>query len=154
MLRTLAPYVFLAACASGGSGNGVTSPAPAVNEEFTLAPGQTTSVEGTNVRLTFERVSEDSRCAVDVTCVWEGDAVVVLKVKLEAEEVTREVHTQGGASRSRQAPAGDYTVTLVRLDPAPRSTAPIEASAYRATLLVARNDAASLAVLTVAAARH
>lgn len=137
MLRLLSLPLFLAACASGG-GTGSTSPTPAVNEEFTLAPGQTANVRGTNLRLTFERVSEDSRCPTDVTCVWEGDAVVVLKVKIAAEEATREVHTQGGEPRSRKAPAGDYVVTLVRLDPAPRSTAAIEASAYRATLLVAR----------------
>ena len=134
MLRALSPFLFLAACASGGA----TAPTPAVNEEFTLAPGQTAGVKGTNLRLTFERVSEDSRCPVDVTCIWEGDAVVVLKVKVDAEEVTREVHTQGGEPRSRKAPAGDFVVTLVRLDPAPRSSAPIEPSAYRATLLVAR----------------
>jgi hypothetical protein len=136
MLRAMTPFVFLAACASAGNGPG--TPTPAVNEEFTLAPGQTAGVEGTNLRLTFEKVSEDSRCPVDVTCIWEGDAVVVLKVKTEADEVTREVHTQGGEPRSRKAPAGDYVVTLVKLEPAPRSTAPIEPSAYRATLLVAR----------------
>lgn len=137
MLRLLSLPLFLAACASGG-GNAPTSPTPALNEEFTLAPGQTAAVSGTNVRLTFERVSEDSRCPTDVICFWEGDAVVVLKVKVEAEEATREVHTQGGEPRSRKAPAGDYVVTLIRLAPAPRSTAAIEASAYRATLLVAR----------------
>ena len=75
-----------------------------MNEEFALAPGQTATVSGTSVRLTFERVSEDSRCPTDVTCIWEGDAVVVLKVKAEADEATREVHTQGGESRSRKAP--------------------------------------------------
>lgn len=137
MLRAMTPFLFLAACASGG--NGPSMPTPAVNEEFTLAPGQTAGVSGTSIRLTFERVSEDSRCPVDVTCIWEGDAVVVLKVKIEADEVTREVHTQGGEPRSRRAPAGEYVVTLVRLDPAPRSTAAIEPSAYRATLVVSRD---------------
>ena len=137
MLRLMTLPLFLAACASGG-GNAPTSPTPGLNEEFTLAPGQTANVNGTNVRVTFDRVSGDSRCPTDVTCVWEGDAVVVLNVKVGAEEATREVHTQGGEPRSRTAPAGEYVVTLVRLDPAPRSTATIEASAYRATLLVAR----------------
>ena len=136
MLRALSPFVFLAACASGGSGP--SSPTPAVNEEFTLAPGQTAAINGAGVRVTFERVSEDSRCPVDVTCIWEGDAVVVLKVKTDAEEVTREVHTQGGEPRSRKAPVGEYVVTLVRLEPAPRSGAPIDPAAYRATLMVAR----------------
>ena len=138
MLRVMTPLLFLAACASGG-GNGPTSPTPSLNEEFVLAPGQTAAVNGTNVRLTFERVKEDSRCPTDVTCVWEGDAVVVLKVKAEAEEETREVHTQGGEPRSRKAPAGDYVVTLIRLQPAPRSTSTIEASAYRATLRLDRD---------------
>jgi len=136
MLRLMTPFLFLAACASGSSGPG--TPTPAVNEEFTLAPGQTAGIDGTNLRLTFEGVTEDSRCPVDVTCIWEGDAVVILKVKVEADEVTREVHTQGGAERSRTAPAGSYVVSLLRLDPAPRSSEPIEASAYRATLRVAR----------------
>jgi len=137
LLRALTPLLFLAACASGGA-NAPTPPSPSLNEEFTLAPGQSATVNGTNVRLTFDRVKEDSRCPTDVTCIWEGDAVVVLKVRAAAEEATREVHTQGGDTRSRKARAGDYMVTLVRLDPAPRSTAPIEAPAYRATLLVAR----------------
>ena len=139
MLRLMILPLFLAACVSAG-GNAPASPTPALNEEFTLAPGQTATVNGANLRLTFDRVSQDSRCPKDVNCIWEGDAVVVLKVKAEAEETTREVHTQGGGSRSRQAPVGDYVVTLVRLDPAPRSTAAIEASAYRATLLVGRDD--------------
>jgi hypothetical protein len=137
MLRALTPLLFLAACASGG-GNAPTSPTPTLNEEFTLSPGQTAAVNGTNVRLTFDRVREDSRCPTDVTCAWEGDAVVVLKVRVEAEEATREVHTQGGQPRLRKAPAGDYVVTLVRLEPEPRSTTTIDASAYRATLLVGR----------------
>jgi hypothetical protein len=142
MLRLMTLPLFLAACASSGSNDPTSAPTPAVNEEFTLSPGQTATVNGTNVRLTFDRVSEDSRCPTDVTCIWEGDAVVVLKVKVEAEEATREVHTQGGASRSRSARAGDYVVTLIRLEPAPRSTGAIEPSAYRATLRVGSSDSA------------
>lgn len=138
MLRMIAPLLFLAACASGG-GTAPTSPTPALNDEFILAPGQTALVKDTEVRITFDRVSEDSRCPTDVTCIWEGDAVVVLRVKAAADEATREVHTQGDPPRSRRAPAGDYVVTLVRLDPAPLSTAPVAASAYRATLRVGRD---------------
>jgi hypothetical protein len=135
MLRFVAPFVFMAACASGG----VDSPtAPAVNEEFTLAPGQTAAVAGTSLRVTFEAVRDDSRCPTDVTCIWEGDATVVLKVKDGGDESSRELHTHQDGERSREAPAGEHTLTLVKLDPAPSSTRPIEASAYRATLKVAR----------------
>ena len=135
MLRDVAPFVFLAACASGG----ISSPTrPAVNEEFTLAPGQTAEVAGTPLQLTFQSVRDDSRCPADVTCIWEGDATVVLKVKDGTDETTQELHTNEGGNRSRKVPAGDYTISLVRLDPATDSTRPIEAAAYRATLRVAR----------------
>ena len=135
MLRLVAPFILLAACASGG----VDSPtAPAVNEEFTLRPGQTAAVSGTPLRITFESVRDDSRCPTDVTCIWEGDATVVLKVAVDAEENVREVHTNEGGERSRKVPAGDFVISLERLDPLPRSTQPIEASAYRVTLRVAR----------------
>jgi hypothetical protein len=137
MLRMITPLLFLAACASGG-GTAPTSPTPAVDEEFVLAPGQAAVVKDTNLRLTFDQVKDDSRCPTDVTCIWEGDATVVLRVKA-ADEVIRELHTQGDPPRSRKAPAGDYVVTLVRLDPAPRSTATVEQSAYRATLRVGRD---------------
>ena len=134
MFRYFVPFVFLAACASGGVD---TPTAPAVNEEFTLAPGQTAAVAGTSLRVTFEVVRDDSRCPTDVNCVWEGDATVVLKVKDGADESSKELHTHQGGEGSREATAGEHTITLVKLDPAPNSTRPIEASAYRATLKVA-----------------
>jgi hypothetical protein len=136
MFRAIAPFVLLAACASGGTGPA--TPTPAVNEEFTLAPGQTAGVEGTSLSVTFERVTDDSRCPIDVTCIWEGDATVVLKVKNGTEEETREVHTQGGEPRSRKTRAGEHVITLVRLEPVPREGVPVEQSAYRATLLVGK----------------
>ena len=135
MFRFVAPLVLLAACASGGVD---TPTAPAVNEEFTLAPGQTAAVTGTSLRLTFEAVRDDSRCPTDVNCIWEGDATVVLKVKDGTDEATRELHTHQGGTGSNEAPAGEHTITLVKLDPAPVSTRSIEASAYRATLRVSR----------------
>lgn len=135
MFRAITPILFVAACASGG----VESPTtPAVNEEFTLRPGQAAEVNGTAVRITFDKVTDDSRCPTDVTCIWEGDATVHLKVKTQADEVTAQVHTNEGGERSRKVAAGDFVVTLLRLEPAPRSTQPIEAGAYRVTLRVGR----------------
>ena len=137
MVRFILPYLFLAACASGG----VESPtAPAVNEEFTLQPGQTAAVAGTALRVTFDAVRDDSRCPTDVTCIWEGDATVVLRVKVDSDEAVRELHTNEGGERSRKVPAGGFVIALERLDPAPRSTQPIEPSAYRVTLRVSRAE--------------
>lgn len=49
--------------------------------EVTLPLGEEVRV-GDALRLVFTRVVEDSRCPVDVTCVWEGNAVVEIGVAL------------------------------------------------------------------------
>lgn len=116
-----------------------TSPAAAraarVGEPFTLAPGETAQVEGTGFAVTFESVSADSRCPSGVTCVWEGDAVVLVSAR-PATTSPRELHTSGRFAT--EAEVDGYSVRLVELAPVPRSDASPAPSAYRATLLVAR----------------
>ena len=47
---------------------------PAMDEEFTLKVGQKVTVKDTNLTVRFVAVAEDSRCPVDVTCAWAGNA--------------------------------------------------------------------------------
>jgi hypothetical protein len=114
-----------------------TSPAAArasrVGEPFTLAPGETAQVEGTGFAVTFESVSADSRCPSDVTCVWEGDAVVLVSLR-PATTSPRELHTSGRFAT--EAEVDGYRVRLVELAPVPRSGASPAPSAYRLTLVV------------------
>jgi len=106
-------------------------------DPFTLAPGETVQVEGTGLRVTFESVGADSRCPVDVTCVWEGDAVVVVSVRpAEAAPARHELHTSG--RYPNEVDAGGYGVRLVDLAPVPRAGAYPAPGDYRATLLVTR----------------
>jgi hypothetical protein len=83
------------------------------------------------VRLTLKGVSDDSRCPVDVTCMWEGDAKVSVEVITPSPRAQHELHT--AARESREAEHGAYRITLVKLEPAPRSTATISQADYRAT---------------------
>jgi hypothetical protein len=130
---SLAVLVLLASCSTSPS-----APRPVgLAERFTLAPGQTAQVEGTGLHVTFESVSADSRCPVDVTCVWEGDAVVIVSVQATGSaRVQHELHTSG--RYPTEADAGDYHVRLVEVAPVPRSGAPPAPGDYRVTLLVSR----------------
>jgi hypothetical protein len=94
----------------------------------------------TGIALTFERVVADSRCPVDVNCVWAGEIRVALKLAspqtgappLELELSTREpIATARGievellgalpAPNSKRAiAAADYLITL-RVTPAPKA---------------------------------
>jgi len=85
---------------------------------FTLAPGQTAAVKGAGASITFKRVLDDSRCPVDVTCVWAGDARI---------EVT--ISRNGGADDTRilnitppkhEAVVGNLRIRFVSLAPIPR----------------------------------
>ena len=129
----------MAAClAVAACGNKVNAPSEdkvPLGREFTLAVGQSAVVEG-DVRLTLKSVTDDSRCPVDVSCVWEGDAKVAVEVITPTPRAEHELHTTG--RESHEAKHGDYRITLVKLEPARRSTATISPGDYRATLVVVR----------------
>jgi hypothetical protein len=117
--------LFALACGSGAS-----EPS-GLNQETELSPGQTAVVGA--LRITFAGVTGDSRCPVDVVCVWEGDAVARLAVSQPpGDPETRDLHT----ASPRSATFGDFRIELVRLDPAPRSTQTIPPDGYRLVVRV------------------
>lgn len=117
------------------------SPAPpqqqgqASTREITLRVGETTFVE--NIEIRFGGVLEDSRCPVDVACVWAGNAQVALGVgpRRGTQGPTEQVllnSTQGAKSGE----SWGLRVTLVDLTPAPRSTQSIPPENYLIRLKV------------------
>jgi hypothetical protein len=105
-----------------------------LGQEQQLAPGESVQVGG--LRVTFTRVENDSRCPVDVVCVWEGDALVKLELSAPPQDAeTRELHTAGGAG-VRETTFGQFSIELVRLLPTTHSQQPIPAQDYRVVLKV------------------
>ena len=110
---------FASVCALVLSSYGCSSIQPAVIVEpgvsFALAPGQTATIRGTDTRITFKLVREDSRCPVDVTCVWLGDAKIDIVVEPNG------AGTQILSLRSHtEARAGNLRIRFVGLSPVPR----------------------------------
>lgn len=101
---------------------------------FSLRPGQEAVIQGTSLRLYFVGVPEDSRCPVDVECVWAGDA----RLRLRLEDPTRpdlefDLHT---TLEPQSVVVAGYRVTLQRLEPARRSDEDLPVGNYRAYLLI------------------
>ena len=130
MTRTL---VLIAALAAAGCFNSPTAPDAALGKPFDVKAGAVSTLpDGT--RLRFERVRSDSRCPMDVTCVWAGDAIIAVTLNpAKGATESREMHTQATGS---QISYKDYTITLTALAPYPRSTQEIPASGYIATFVV------------------
>jgi hypothetical protein len=96
--------------------------------------GTTVSAEGTDLLIAFEGVPEDSRCPVDVQCVWAGDATVALRLEgggAGAETVG--LHTNADP---KQATHGRHVVTLVGLRPLPASGRTLALGDYVAVVRV------------------
>jgi hypothetical protein len=135
MTTAILPFLFILTSALAP---GAAAPArdAALDQEFEVRAGQWVTIEGERLRVTFSRVAEDSRCPEGVTCVWAGNARVVLKLsKGRRRASTMTLNT--GMDPKRGAYRG-YEVKLVKLDPYPKEKRRIRRRDYVATLVVSR----------------
>lgn len=123
------------ACAAACDESTPSGPSAPLNQQFTLAPGQTTSIENTPVSVQFVRVSHDSRCPRDAACVQAGHALVLVRVTGGGSS-EYELHT-ADESLAAVTHAG-LRIELASLQPYPISSRMIGADEYRATIRVRR----------------
>ena len=105
-----------------------------IGQTFDLKPGQTARVGGDGLLIGFRGVANDSRCAVDVQCVWAGDAEARISATTRGAQWTPLVLHTGVEPRSAEFQG--RRITLVELKPAPRSGARIPNENYVVTLRV------------------
>ncbi|MEU4840375.1 hypothetical protein [Nocardia testacea] len=107
---------------------------PRLGAPFTLAPGETARLDRDRLTVSFGEVPADSRCPAGPTCVWEGDATVVIEVAVGSRSSRHELHTNGRFATG--AAVGGYRIELVALRPSRPESAVVPAADYRAELLV------------------
>ena len=113
--------------------NEATGPTVALDQQFTLAPGQVATLANTQLRVGFDGVEGDSRCPADVMCVTGGDARVKVHVVDGSGQTHHyELHTGDLKPVMHQT----MTIALIELAPYPFSSSPIKKDDYRATLEV------------------
>lgn len=136
-LRLFIAALAAVACATGAFGCAAhpSQPSRALGQPFDLKAG-TSAVLTDGLRLTFDRVKEDSRCPLDAICVRAGEAIVVLTLSQSAgAQAERELQTTPALSEASYL---SYVIKLVALAPYPRSTQQIRPEDYVATLTVDR----------------
>jgi len=115
---------------------------PTLDAPFALARGATATVDGLGV--TFSAVLEDSRCPVNVTCVWEGRATVNLALTEGGRSGGVNLELPGGTgaddiNRHRTIEALGHRITLMALDPYPGTDGAENGAPPVATLKVERS---------------
>lgn len=108
-----------------------TSPAA----RFTLRVGEAATLPGDPGKVVFEGVASDNRCAVDVQCVTAGEARITFRLdRPGALSISFEL----GTSRTSTATTNGYTVALLSVHPAPRSTVRLAPGDYTVEITVSR----------------
>jgi len=137
-LRILLAIGFSLMCALFDAGyvgsNGATGSGGVLGREFKIKYGQELTVKGQDLKVKFASVLDDSRCPANGTCIWGGDAKILIGVRrAKSEESQIELHTYG---KSTQAKYQQYVIRLVALEPYPGTDVEGKRSDYVATLLI------------------
>ena len=131
----IAASLVLAACSSNP-----TTTEPVVYSQSEVADsihirlGRTIIVDGT--RITFEAVESDSRCPMDVVCVWQGDAVarfVVEQSGAPSSGVTLKLHT---TLDPKSGTGHGFRIDLLTLAPYPRAATATKPDEYIAAVKI------------------
>ena len=105
-----------------------------LGQEFSLPIGQEASITGEDLIISFEDVTEDSRCPLNVTCIWEGRASSL--VRFTHDGATSDMLlTEPGLTDRAVAEFADYRVTF-NLKPYPGEVADITKDDYYLQLTV------------------
>jgi hypothetical protein len=91
------------------------------------------SADNGEIQVTFDAVTEDSRCPSDVQCVWEGNGGIRLTLSSDQESGVFIVNST--LSPQRVAFAG-FTIGFRDLRPHPVAQVPTDRDAYVATISV------------------
>jgi len=127
----------LAAASPGGCGHDApTAPATGADTTLTLAPGAEAFPLGPVFGVTFLEVREDSRCPLGVMCIWAGNAVVRVGLRLGMGPTSP--YDLNTTVNPKSVIFGGYRVTVVGLAPLALPGATVPPGDYRATLDVQR----------------
>ncbi len=61
-----------------------------IGKEVILSIGQSVQIDGEDLKISFKKILEDSRCAIGATCIWAGEITFVIEITYEnsTEQIT------------------------------------------------------------------
>ncbi|NCQ18372.1 MAG: hypothetical protein COW85_07100 [Ignavibacteria bacterium CG22_combo_CG10-13_8_21_14_all_37_15] len=102
-----------------------------LGEEFILKYQKELKIEGTNLTIKFSAIPEDSRCPVDVVCVWAGNAHIVLLLN-----GSDNIDLNTTLPSNEASYMNTYKITLLEVQPLPLSRQQIPIEKYEVKLKV------------------
>lgn len=121
---------------AGISCSGEKEIAAQLGTEFTLTVGQTALISSEGLKLTFVKVTEDSRCPKGVECIQAGKVTCRVAVNYHGAQSSADMTVEGDPALSRGT-LGDYRV-IYRVHPYPEAGKEIAASDYTLFLIISK----------------
>ena len=108
-----------------------------LGQEFSLAIGQSAMITGENMEITFEEVTEDSRCPKGVECVQEGIVVCRMLITEGTTSYGIDLAQTGLSTGYTQETYRSYRFTF-KVEPYPEPGKDILSSEYRILLEISK----------------
>ncbi|WP_312765628.1 hypothetical protein [Epilithonimonas sp.] len=91
------------------------------NNTITIGINKSAKIPNSKISLEFRNIAEDSRCPVDVTCIWEGIAKVDVEGTVGNQKTNFQVGTRDFLQQnvSKSFSFSGYRFTLTDLKPYP-----------------------------------
>lgn len=100
--------------------------------------GERVDVGPASVSVRYGELTHDSRCAIGLTCVWEGDAAVIVEVADGGTRLEGALHTR---LDPRSMTFGEIVITLLDVRPFPVADRPVDPAETSILVEVARRGA-------------
>ena len=117
---------------SACSNNGVN-----LGEEFSLRIGESASIRGEELQITFLEVTEDSRCPRGVTCIWEGRVSCLVQITYRGSSDSVVLTEPSLNNFPPEQSFYEYTLTY-HIEPYPEAGVEIAEDEYRLQLKVSK----------------
>ena len=104
------------------------------SDQFQLKINQIASLEHDTIKVKFLNVTSDSRCPTDVTCVWEGEAKIVVNIMKDGQDLG-DFNLTSRTGQNDQVFDGHH-IQITTIDPSPMSDKKIALSDYVVTFTI------------------
>ncbi|MFC2032445.1 DUF3221 domain-containing protein [Chloroflexota bacterium] len=106
-----------------------------LGDEFSLSVDQSVVITGEDLEIKFAEVSEDSRCAKGVTCIWEGRVTAFVEISKDGPTQQIELTEPGLTDAPSREIFKEYEITY-KVEPYPEIGKQISVNEYRLLITV------------------
>ena len=125
-------FIAIATCAPS-----VDNKTVSLGDSFSLAVGQSASIDGEDLAIEFIDIIADSRCPLGVECIWQGEVACLVEITHSGTGQQRVLTYPGLTQELSKAQFGSYQFTF-SVEPYPEAGKEIKKSEYRLNLLVTK----------------